>query len=71
MPDVQFEEEQDMERHSFKSRSILGQATTPGIARWLIKIGVVKNEDGAGRLMIILTVICFALSIYFFVVAAR
>jgi hypothetical protein len=37
-----------------------------GIAPLLIKMGLAKDEAGAQKVMIILTIICFALSIYFF-----
>ena len=65
MPDVQFNEQRP-DLYSFKSRQILGQAETPAIARWFIKIGVAKTERAAGRLMVTLTLLFFAVSIYFF-----
>ena len=68
MSDVQFNEERP-DLYSFKSHSILGQSTTPGIARWFIKIGIAKTERAAGNLMIILTILFFAVSIYLFVTA--
>lgn len=37
-----------------------------GLANFLIKIGLAKDEMGAQKVMIIIAVICFALSIYFF-----
>ena len=54
MPDVQFNEQRP-DLYSFKSRQILGQAETPAIARWFIKIGVVKTwaESVAERVVLI------------------
>ena len=37
-----------------------------GLTALLIKLGLAKDEAGAQKVMIIITVICFALSIYFF-----
>ncbi len=37
-----------------------------GLTALLIKMGLAKDEAGAQKVMIIITVICFALSIYFF-----
>lgn len=65
MPDVQFNEDRP-DLYSFKSRSILGQATTPGMARWLIKTGLVKDERVAGLVLVIVMLSAFAASIYFF-----
>ncbi len=40
-----------------------------GIANLLIKMGLVKNQAGAEKLMIVITIACFALSFYFFYLA--
>ena len=37
-----------------------------GLTALLIKLGLAKDEAGAQKVMIIITVICFALSVYFF-----
>ena len=37
-----------------------------GFANWLIKKGIAKDEDTAKMIMIGVTVLCFGLSIYFF-----
>jgi hypothetical protein len=37
-----------------------------GLTPMLIKFGLAKDEKGAQTVMIIITIICFALSIYFF-----
>lgn len=65
MPDVQFNENRT-DLYSFKSRSVLGDSATPGMARWLMKIGIVKSENTAGMLLIVIMILAFAASIYFF-----
>ncbi len=47
----------------FKSRAILGEARTPGMVTWLVKKGLVKSEVAAGRVLLAVTVISFALAI--------
>lgn len=42
------------------------QPKKSSIAGLIIKMGLAKDDAGAQKIMIILTVICFALSIYFF-----
>jgi len=37
-----------------------------GLTSSLIKMGLVKDEAGAKKAMLLIAVICFALSIYFF-----
>ena len=39
---------------------------TGGMTGWLIKNGLAKNETSAQMIMIVLIVLCFGLSIYFF-----
>ncbi|OHA26367.1 MAG: hypothetical protein A3C06_01550 [Candidatus Taylorbacteria bacterium RIFCSPHIGHO2_02_FULL_46_13] len=68
MSDVQFNENQDL--YQFRSRSILGSAQTPKLASLLIRTGIVKNERAAGRLLIVIMIVSFALSFYFFVSTA-
>ena len=36
-----------------------------GLTNWLIKIGAAKDENGAKNIMIVVSIICFALAIYF------
>ena len=36
------------------------------IAGLLIRLGLAKNEAGARKVMIVVIILCFALSIYFF-----
>lgn len=42
------------------------QPNRGGFAGWLIKKKLAKDEKGAQVIMIILTILCFALSFYFF-----
>jgi hypothetical protein len=42
------------------------QPKASGIAPLIIKMGLAKDEVGAQKIMLIITVICFALSFYFF-----
>jgi len=37
-----------------------------GIGNLIIKLGLAKDEAGAKKVMIVIAVICFALSAYFF-----
>jgi len=37
-----------------------------GITPFIIKLGLAKDEAGAQKVMIIIAIVCFALSIYFF-----
>ena len=64
-PDVQFNENRP-DLYSFKSRSILGDSATPGMARLLMKWGIVKSEKIAGMVLVAITVLSFGASIYFF-----
>ena len=59
---VQFEEE-----NSFRSRTILGQPATPKMVDFLIRNGFVNNYRAAKNLLIISTLVLFALSIFIYV----
>jgi hypothetical protein len=37
-----------------------------GIIEWLISKKIVSNEKGAEKFLITITIVCFALAIYFF-----
>lgn len=63
------EQRDDLRLHGFKSRSILGESTTPAMAKWLMKLGIVKSERAAGMIMVVLMLIFFGASIYFFTTA--
>lgn len=70
MASVEFNEErEDLNLHGFKSRSILGESTTPGMARWLMKLGLAKTERTAGMIMVVTMLVFFGVSIYFFATA--
>ncbi|MEI6528131.1 MAG: hypothetical protein WCO10_00465 [bacterium] len=38
---------------------------SPSIGGWLIKKGFAKDQKGADQLMIIISIVCFAVAIYF------
>ena len=61
MENVQFEEDQNIS--SFRSRTVLGTPTTPKMVRFLVKIGFAKNDESAGRLLLIATVLIFLLAV--------
>jgi hypothetical protein len=42
------------------------QPKKAGIAQLIIKLGLAKDEAGAQKIMIVITILCFALSFYFF-----
>ena len=63
------EQREDLNLHTFKSRSILGESTTPRMAQWLIRMGLVKTERAAGMILVIATILFFGVSIYFFMTA--
>lgn len=48
---------------SFKSRAIFGELRTPRMVTWLVKKGIVKSEMMAGKILLILTTLCFVLAI--------
>lgn len=56
----------DEKMNQFKSRVILGEAKTPSLVVWLVKLGLTKNQRLAGRILIALSVAFFAASFYFF-----
>jgi hypothetical protein len=37
-----------------------------GISNLVIKMGLAKDEKGAQKVMLVITILCFALAIYFF-----
>lgn len=64
MSDVEFEEEQLATTPLYKSRVIFGEAAVPGMARFLIKIGLAKTERQAGFMLLGTTILFFAASIF-------
>ncbi|MFA6430749.1 MAG: hypothetical protein WC229_03750 [Candidatus Paceibacterota bacterium] len=59
---VQFEEENRF-NESFKKRDSSG--SSGGITKWLIKNRIVKDEKGANKIMVIVTIICLIIAVYF------
>lgn len=48
----------------YKSRQDSLSSSTPTLAGWLMRKGIVKSEKGASVLLVTITVICFALAIF-------
>ncbi len=60
----------DQQARQFTSRQFPGQSRESGIAGWLIRRGIVKDDAGAKPILIAIVVINFAIAasvIYFFV----
>lgn len=57
---VQFEEEQNFN----KSYDKVVSKKPSGLTVWLIKKGIAKDEKGANAIMIIVMILCFALTIF-------
>ena len=62
MSDISFEDNS----FKFKSRTILSESTVPGLTRFLLKKGIVKNEKQANIFMICMSIIFFCLAVYVF-----
>jgi hypothetical protein len=56
---VEFEENKSFSNYNYQPQK------TGGIGPALIKWGLAKDEAGAQKVMIIIAIICFALSLYF------
>ena len=52
----------------YKSRSILGQAETPKMVKYLLNKKIVKNEKQAQNILITITILFLLASIYVFAV---
>jgi hypothetical protein len=64
---VQFDMDQ---QGKFTSRALLGSSQIPGMAAWLVKKGIIKNESSAKGVLVAIVIgdfIVAALVIYFFV----
>lgn len=59
MSDVQFEDS----NNTFKSRSVLGAPEVPGMANFLVKKGIVKEEGNAKFVLFATIVVCTILAI--------
>lgn len=57
---VLFEEE-----NNFNAGFARDVTPSGNISKWLIKNKFVKNDAGAQKLMLVITIICFAVAIYF------
>jgi hypothetical protein len=60
----------DTDQVQYKSRSVLGQAQIPGMAAWLMKKGIIKEEAQAGGVLVgivCMNCILIGLVLYFFV----
>ncbi len=64
MPDISFEDNS----FKFKSRTILSESTVPGLTRFLLKKGIVKNEKQANIFMIFMSIIFFLAAGFVFIV---
>ena len=40
-----------------------------GFANFLVKYGIAKDKKGAEKIMLVITILCFLLSFYFFYIA--
>lgn len=56
----------DTDNTRFKSRTILGSPQTPGMTKFLINKGLVKDEKQANSLMIIITILFLLAAVYVF-----
>lgn len=62
--------ESDQFQNQYRSRTVLGQPQVPGMASWLMKKGIIKDESKAGNLLIGIVVFNLALTaflIYYFI----
>lgn len=62
--------ESDQLQNQFRSRTVLGQPQVPGMASWLMKKGIIKDESKAGNILIGIVIFNFLLTaflIYYFV----
>ncbi len=62
--------ESDQFQNQFRSRTVLGQPQIPGMANWLMKKGIIKEEASAGKILIGIIIFNFlvaGLLIYYFV----
>lgn len=58
--------ESDQFQNQFRSRTVLGQPQVPGMASWLMKKGIIKNESSAGKILIGIVVFNFLVMIILF-----
>ena len=68
MPDIEFDT--DSQLNQFRSRQVLGQPTTSGMAGWLVRHKSISDESNAGGLLTAFVIFNFVVAgtiIYFFV----
>ncbi len=58
----------ESDKFKYKSRVILGQTQVPGMTKFLLGMGIVKNEKQANTLLLSLALISLLLSIYVFAI---
>lgn len=61
---VEFEEEKKFNRVYNK---MIPKINFGSFVNWLVEKKITKNEIGAKNLLILITIICFSLSIFFFI----
>ena len=50
MSEIEFDA--DNRQQQFTSRAVLGQQQVPGMAAWLMKKGIIKDESKAGTILV-------------------
>jgi hypothetical protein len=68
MSNIEFENDQFQSQ--FKSRAVFGQPQTPGMAAWLVRKGIIKDEASASKILngvVIFNFVLAAFLIYYFV----
>ena len=69
MSNIEFETDQEISSQ-FKSRTVLGRPQVPGMAAWLMKKGIIKDESQAGGVLVgivLFNIVVTIVVIYFFV----
>ena len=67
MPYQGVEFDQDKEIQSYKSRTILGEAKTPGLVAWLRNHsgGLIKSDRQSAHILLTIAIVAFILSLFF------
>lgn len=60
MPDIQFEEEQELRRSGAAPKS------TPRLVSLVMRLGLARNEQGANAVLLIIAVVAIILAIWIF-----
>lgn len=58
--------ESDQFQNQYRSRTVLGQPQVPGMASWLMKKGIIKQESSAGNVLIGIIVFNFLAMVILF-----